>query len=87
MQITKSAISLNVDDPEASAAFAERHLGFTRQMDADGFVALGREDAGFNLIFLRPGLPRSSRRRSPTRTRPACSWCSRSTTSTPSTPA
>ena len=57
MQITKSAISLNVDDPEASAAFAERHLGFARQMDADGFVALAREDAGFNLIFLRTGLP------------------------------
>jgi uncharacterized glyoxalase superfamily protein PhnB len=57
VQITSSAISLNVDDPEASAAFAERHLGFARQMDADGFVSLAREDAGFNLIFLRTGLP------------------------------
>jgi predicted enzyme related to lactoylglutathione lyase len=56
VQITSSAISLNVDDPKASAAFAERHLGFTRQMEADGFVSLARDDAGFNLIFLRTGL-------------------------------
>jgi predicted enzyme related to lactoylglutathione lyase len=56
MQITASAISLNVDDPEASAVFAERHLGFTREMEADGFVSLSRPDAGFNLIYLRTGL-------------------------------
>jgi catechol 2,3-dioxygenase-like lactoylglutathione lyase family enzyme len=57
MSITASAISLNVDDPEASAAFATDHLGFTREMDADGFVSLARDDAGFNLIYLRTGLP------------------------------
>jgi catechol 2,3-dioxygenase-like lactoylglutathione lyase family enzyme len=57
MSITASAISLNVDDPEASAAFATDHLGFTREMEADGFVSLARDDAGFNLIYLRPGLP------------------------------
>lgn len=57
MQITSSAISLNVDDPEASAAFLERHFGFERQMDGDGFVSLSRQDAGFNLIYLRTGLP------------------------------
>ena len=57
MQITASALSLNVDDPEASAAFATDHLGFTREMAADGFVSLSRPDAGFNLIFLRTGLP------------------------------
>jgi catechol 2,3-dioxygenase-like lactoylglutathione lyase family enzyme len=56
MQITASAISLNVDDPEASAAFATEHLGFTREMEADGFVSLSRPDAGFNLIYLRTGL-------------------------------
>ena len=56
MQITASAISLNVDDPEASAAFAADHLGFEREMAADGFVSLSRPDAGFNLIFLRTGL-------------------------------
>jgi catechol 2,3-dioxygenase-like lactoylglutathione lyase family enzyme len=54
--ITASAISLNVTDPEASAAFAQRHLGFREDMSADGFVSLSRADAGFNLIFLRTGL-------------------------------
>ena len=56
MTITASAISLNVADPAASAAFAERHLGFTEDMSADGFVSLSRPDAGFNLVFLRTGL-------------------------------
>ena len=56
MQITASAISLNVDDPEASARFVEAHLGFEREMAADGFVAVSRPDAGFNIAFLRTGL-------------------------------
>ena len=56
MQITASAVSLNVDDPAASAAFVERHLGFRREMEADGFVSLTRPDAGFNLVYLRTGL-------------------------------
>ena len=56
MTITASAISLNVADPVASATFAERHLGFSEDMSADGFVSLSRPDAGFNLIFLRTGL-------------------------------
>jgi catechol 2,3-dioxygenase-like lactoylglutathione lyase family enzyme len=56
VSITASAISLNVTDPEASAAFAQRHLGFREDMAADGFVSLSRADAGFNLIFLRTGL-------------------------------
>ena len=56
MNITASAISLNVADPEASAAFVHDHFGFEREMAADGFVSLSRPDAGFNLIFLRTGL-------------------------------
>ena len=56
MQITASAVSLNVHDPEASAAFATDHLGFEREMEADGFVSLSRPDAGFNLVYLRTGL-------------------------------
>jgi catechol 2,3-dioxygenase-like lactoylglutathione lyase family enzyme len=56
MPITASAVSLNVTDPAASAAFAEQHLGFKEDMAADGFVSLSRADAGFNLIFLRTGL-------------------------------
>ncbi len=57
MNITASAISLNVPDPVASADFVTRHFGFTSDMSADGFVSLSRPDAGFNLIFLRTGLP------------------------------
>ena len=56
MTITASAISLNVADPNASAEFAESHLGFRQDMSADGFVSLSRADAGFNLVFLRAGL-------------------------------
>ena len=56
MQITASAISLNVDDVNASATFVKQHFGFTEQMSADGFVSLSRQDAGFNLIFLQTGL-------------------------------
>ena len=56
MQITASAISLNVDDVTASATFVKQHFGFSEDMSADGFVSLSRKDAGFNLIFLRTGL-------------------------------
>jgi uncharacterized glyoxalase superfamily protein PhnB len=52
MQITASAISLNVDDVAASAAFAIDHFGFKEDMSAEGFVSLSRPDTGFNLIFL-----------------------------------
>ncbi|NJM97380.1 MAG: glyoxalase [Phormidesmis sp. RL_2_1] len=56
MQITASAISLNVDDVTASATFLKQHFGFNEAMSADGFVSLSRKDVGFNLIFLRTGL-------------------------------
>jgi uncharacterized glyoxalase superfamily protein PhnB len=57
LRITASAISLNVDDPVASAAFLSEHFGFSEEMSADGFVSLAREDAGFNVVYLRTGLP------------------------------
>ena len=56
MQITASAISLNVDDIAASATFVKRHFGFKEEMSADGFVSLSRQNVGFNLIFLQTGL-------------------------------
>jgi predicted enzyme related to lactoylglutathione lyase len=56
MQITASAISLNVNDVMASATFVKKHFGFSEEMSADGFVSLSRQDVGFNLIFLRTGL-------------------------------
>jgi len=56
MQITASAISLNVDDVTTSAKFIKQHFGFHEEMSAEGFVSLSRPDAGFNLIFLKTGL-------------------------------
>lgn len=57
MHITASAISLNVTDVDASASFLVDHFGFSRDMGDDGFVSLNRSDAGFNVIYLRTGLP------------------------------
>ena len=57
MRITSSAVSLNVADERVSAAFLRDHFGFAEEMSADGFVSLTRPDAGFNVIFLRTGLP------------------------------
>jgi uncharacterized glyoxalase superfamily protein PhnB len=57
MRITDSAISLNVRDERASAEFLRDHFGFREVMADDGFVSLAREDAGFNVIYLRSGLP------------------------------
>ena len=57
MRISSSAVSLTVDDVDASSAFLARHFGFREEMAADGFASLSREDAGMNVIFLRRGLP------------------------------
>lgn len=57
MRITETAISLNVPDPSSSAAWVQEHLGFTEVMAADGFCSLAHPEAGFNLIYLRTGLP------------------------------
>jgi len=56
MHISATAISLNVPDVAASAAFAKTHFGFTEAMSADGFVSLAHPSAGVNLIFLATGL-------------------------------
>jgi catechol 2,3-dioxygenase-like lactoylglutathione lyase family enzyme len=57
VHITASAVSLNVDDVEASSAFLTTHFGFHEQMAAPGFASLGRPDAGMSVVFLRLGLP------------------------------
>ena len=57
MKISSTALSLNVDDVAASAAFASDHFGFTEAMADDGFISLAHPDAGINVIFLRTGLP------------------------------
>ncbi|BAJ29963.1 MULTISPECIES: VOC family protein [Kitasatospora] len=56
MKINRSAVSLNVEDVAASAAFLSEHLGFREEMSADGFVSLGHPDAGMNVVLLRRGL-------------------------------
>ena len=57
MNITASAVSLNVADPAASARFLVDHFGFAEQMSADGFSSLARPDAGYNVVYLRTGMP------------------------------
>ena len=56
MKINASAVSLNVDDVDASARFLTAHFGFTEDMSADGFVALARPDTGMHVAFLRRGM-------------------------------
>ncbi|MFG2911237.1 VOC family protein [Kitasatospora sp. NPDC048286] len=56
MQITKTAVSLTVEDVSTSAAFLQRHFGYTEEMSADGFVSLAHPDGGFNVVYLRRGL-------------------------------
>lgn len=57
MNITATALSLNVDDVDASSDFLQRHFGFDVAMSDEGFASLTRPDAGMNVIFLRTGLP------------------------------
>lgn len=57
MNITGTAVSLNVPDVGASADFAKTHFGFVEAMSSEGFVSLEHPSAGFNLIFLVTGLP------------------------------
>ncbi|KRC55043.1 MULTISPECIES: VOC family protein [unclassified Nocardioides] len=57
MGITSAAVSLNVPDVAASAAFATDHLGFTEAMAAEGFVSLGHPSVPLHVIFLSTGLP------------------------------
>jgi catechol 2,3-dioxygenase-like lactoylglutathione lyase family enzyme len=57
MKVLSSAVSLNVEDVDASSRFLIEHFGFTEQMAADGFASLSRQDAGMYVVFLRRGLP------------------------------
>ncbi|HYJ55720.1 MAG TPA: VOC family protein [Mycobacterium sp.] len=56
MHVTATAISLNVPDPRASADFLSRHVGYTTEMEADGFVSMAHPNGGPNVIYLRTGL-------------------------------
>ena len=57
MNITQTAISLNVPEPRLSADFLCHHLGFITEMEqGDGFVSLAHPTGGSNVIFLKTGL-------------------------------
>ena len=56
MHVTATAISLNVPDPQASAEFLSRHVGYTIAMQDEGFVSMTHRDGGPNVIYLRTGL-------------------------------
>lgn len=56
-KISSFAVSLNVPEPEASAAFLSGHFGYITEMQNDGFVSLRHPNGGSNIIFLRAGLP------------------------------
>jgi uncharacterized glyoxalase superfamily protein PhnB len=56
VRVSSSAVSLNVDDVEASAAFLTTHFGFRVDMAAAGFASLSRPDVGMQVVYLRRGL-------------------------------
>ncbi|MFF4818756.1 VOC family protein [Kitasatospora sp. NPDC001309] len=56
MQITSTVVSLTVEDTTPSAAFLQRHFGYTELMSADGFVSLGHPGGGVGVVYLRRGL-------------------------------
>jgi uncharacterized glyoxalase superfamily protein PhnB len=56
VQITASAVSLNVEDVAASSAFLVDHFGFRQELAADGFASLARDDTAMHVVFLRQGL-------------------------------
>jgi catechol 2,3-dioxygenase-like lactoylglutathione lyase family enzyme len=56
VQITSSAVSLNVADVAASSDFLTEHFGFRSVLTADGFASVTRDDAGLHVAFLDPDL-------------------------------
>jgi catechol 2,3-dioxygenase-like lactoylglutathione lyase family enzyme len=57
VNITSTAISLNVPDPRSSAQFFQQHLGFSVEMEqADFFFSLRHPSGGPNVVFLQTGL-------------------------------
>ncbi|MFJ9444746.1 VOC family protein [Kitasatospora sp. NPDC101235] len=56
MQITRTAVSLTVEDVTTSAAFLRRHFGYHEEMSADGFVSLAHPGGGVGVVYLRRSL-------------------------------
>ena len=58
MNITRSTVSLTVDDVAASSSFLAQHFGFHTQAadEHNNYASLGREDVDMEIIFLRRGV-------------------------------
>ena len=54
MQVTASAVTLTVDDVDASRRYLTTHFGFAELVATDGFASLCRDDA-VNVVLLRRG--------------------------------
>jgi hypothetical protein len=57
LNITASAVSLTVADPERSARFLEQRFDFEREMTAEGFVSLTRSRPAFKRRRAPPAAP------------------------------
>jgi hypothetical protein len=57
VNITASAVSLTVADPERSARFLEQRFDFEREMTAEGFVSLTRSRPAFQRRRAPPAAP------------------------------
>jgi hypothetical protein len=66
-QVSKVVVFMNL--------ILEQTFGFEREMAADGFVSLTRPDVGFNVIYLRTGLPTFRPRDRAAAPPMACSSC------------
>jgi catechol 2,3-dioxygenase-like lactoylglutathione lyase family enzyme len=56
MKISSTAVSLTVDDVDASRQFLVTHFSFRERMAADGFCSLGRDDCPADIVLLRRGI-------------------------------
>jgi predicted enzyme related to lactoylglutathione lyase len=56
VQIQTYTVSINVDEPKASADFINSYLGFTTVMEIDQLSAVGHQDSPFSIVFLKQGL-------------------------------
>lgn len=56
-RISDFTISLNVDDPNASADFLSTHFGFERLLDVEGAISVAVPGSSFSVCFLQTGLP------------------------------
>ncbi|MBV9789441.1 MAG: VOC family protein [Chloroflexi bacterium] len=58
MNITRTTVSLTVDDVAASSRFLAQHFGFQQQAvdEYEHYASLGREDVAMEIIFLRRGI-------------------------------